>query len=90
MASKIKVDRELDLHGMTIEAALQTVSRLVRSPARRGGEVVRLIHGHSNRGEDSIKTQVTRMLTGPWMKYLQDVYPEPKNPGATLIVLESP
>ncbi len=86
----IRADLELDLHGLTIEVALNKVMALLRRKDLRGGTVVRIIHGRSNTSDDSIRVQVGRMLNGPWMHRLRDVYGEPKNPGATLIVLEDP
>jgi DNA-nicking Smr family endonuclease len=87
-ALRTRVDLEIDLHGLTIEVALNRVSALLKRSDLGGGKVIRLIHGHSNSSDDSIRVQLNRMLTGPWQPRLRDCYSEPKNPGSTLIVLE--
>jgi DNA-nicking Smr family endonuclease len=84
----IAVHREMDLHGLTIEAALRQFNKLLSSTQWPPSAVIRIIHGHSNTGEDSIKMQLHRQLQGPLSHRIQDFYLEPFNPGATLIVLE--
>lgn len=84
----VKVDLELDLHGLTIEAALARVQSFLNSDKMRAGMVIRLIHGRSNRSDDSIRTQVKRFLEVRYQSSLSDVYEEPANPGATLMVVD--
>jgi DNA-nicking Smr family endonuclease len=86
--SGISVAKELDLHGQTIDAAMRQVHALVSRSNLPGGSVIRIIHGYSNAGEDSIKVQLQRLLQGSLATRIQDFYLEPFNPGATLIVLE--
>ncbi len=87
-SAKVKVDQEADLHGMTIDAALRRVRTLLTHSGLAGGTVLRLVHGHSNRGEDSIKHQLRLYLEGPMAYRVRDHYQEPFNAGATLVVLE--
>jgi DNA-nicking Smr family endonuclease len=83
-----RVDLEIDLHGMTIEAALRRVSVALQRRDLKGGAILRCIHGHSNTSEDSIKEQLWRSLQGVWSPRVRDAYREGLNAGSTLIVLE--
>lgn len=83
-----RVDLEIDLHGMTIDAALRRVGAALQRPDLPGGTILRCIHGHSNTSEDSIKEQLWRSLQGAWSRRVRDAYREGLNAGSTLIVLE--
>jgi hypothetical protein len=77
------VDEEVDLHGMAVDEAL--VAAEAALSRHRRGAVVRLVHGHSNRGHDSIRTRLRLALDSVWSarvaRYRTDFY----NPGATLV-----
>lgn len=83
-----RVDLEVDLHGLRIDAALRKAQSLLSRSDLRGGTVIRFIHGRSNGGEDSIREQLLRALAGPWAGRVRDAYREGLNDGATLVVLE--
>ena len=87
--SSVKVDGELDLHGQTVSQALGAVNRLLQRSDLRNGSVWRVIHGHSNNSEDSIKSQLHPLLRSRWSRRLSDYYLEPLNPGSTLLIIDS-
>jgi Smr domain len=84
----VRVDIEIDLHGLTIDAALRKAGAVLQRADLAGGTVIRCIHGHSNTSDDSIKEQLWRSLQGPWSRRVRDAYREGLNAGSTLIVLE--
>jgi hypothetical protein len=84
----VRVDLEIDLHGLTIDAALRKAGATLLRPDLPGGTIIRFIHGHSNTSEDSIKEQLWRSLQGLWSRRVRDAYREGLNAGSTLIVLE--
>jgi DNA-nicking Smr family endonuclease len=77
------VDEDLDLHGMAVDEALVAVEALLRR--HRAGATVRLIHGHSNRGADSIRTRVRVALESVWRGRVKRFRTDFHNPGATLV-----
>jgi DNA-nicking Smr family endonuclease len=77
------VDEDLDLHGMAVDEALVAVEALLRR--HRAGATVRLIHGHSNRGADSIRTRVRLALESVWRGRVKRFRTDFHNPGATLV-----
>jgi DNA-nicking Smr family endonuclease len=77
------VDEDLDLHGMAVDEALAAVESLLRR--HRAGATVRLIHGHSNRGPDSIRTRVRVALESVWRARVRRFRTDFHNPGATLV-----
>src|SRR5690606_33898257 len=79
------VDEEVDLHGMAVDEALVAAESLLRR--HRAGATVRLIHGHSNRGPDSIRTGIHRALTSNRKQRVKRFRTEFPNPGATLVEL---
>lgn len=77
------VDEEVDLHGMAVDEALVAAEAVLRR--HRAGAMVRLIHGHSNRGHDSIRTNLHRALTSVWKQRVKRFRTDFHNPGATLV-----
>lgn len=77
------VDEELDLHGMAVDEALTAAEALLKR--HRGGSTVRLVHGHSNRSHESIRSQLHRALTSVWKIRVKRFRTDFHNPGATLV-----
>jgi DNA-nicking Smr family endonuclease len=77
------VDEEIDLHGMAVDEALTAAEALLKR--HRGGAVVRLVHGHSNRSHDSIRSQLHRALSSVWKIRVRRFRVDFQNPGATLV-----
>lgn len=77
------VDEEIDLHGMAVDEALVAAEALLSR--HRRGDLVRFIHGHSNRGSDSIRTNIQRALSSVWRSRVTRFRPDFHNPGATLV-----
>jgi DNA-nicking Smr family endonuclease len=65
------IQDELDLHGMTVDAARSAVTRFVRNALRRGQRCVRLIHGIGY-GSPNGKP-VLRAVVHSWLVQLDDV-----------------
>jgi DNA-nicking Smr family endonuclease len=82
-AAEYPVDEEADLHGMAVDEALVAAEALLKR--HRAGATVRIIHGHSNRGNDSIRTNLHRALTSVWKNRVKRFRTDFHNPGATLI-----
>jgi len=82
-APEFPVDEDLDLHGMAVDEALVAVEALLRR--HRAGAMVRLIHGHSNRGADSIRARVRLALASVWRGRVKRFRADFHNPGATLV-----
>jgi DNA-nicking Smr family endonuclease len=76
-------DEDLDVHGMAVDEALAAAEALLSR--HRAGAVVRVIHGHSNRGPDSIRTRLRFALESVWKNRVRRFRPDFHNPGATLI-----
>ncbi len=77
------VDEEVDLHGMAVDEALTAADGLLKR--HRAGAMVRIIHGHSNKGNDSIRTNLHRALGSVWKNRIKRFRTDFMNPGATLI-----
>lgn len=77
------VDEEIDLHGMAVDEALTAAEAMLAR--HRTGAKLRFIHGHSNRGNDSIRTNLHRALTSVWKKRVKRFRTDFANPGATLV-----
>lgn len=80
---ELPVDEEIDLHGMAVDEALAAAEAAL---LRHGpGSVVRLVHGHSNRNHDSIRSRIRFALNGVWRKRVARFRTDFHNPGATLV-----
>ncbi len=77
------VDEEVDLHGMAVDEAL--VAAEAALSRHRRGSVIRLVHGHSNRGHDSIRTRLRLALDSVWSIRVKRYRTDFHNPGATLV-----
>jgi DNA-nicking Smr family endonuclease len=77
------VEEELDLHGMAVDEALAAAEALLKR--HRTGAVVRLVHGHSNRSNESIRSQLHRALSSVWKNRVARFRADFHNPGATLV-----
>lgn len=77
------VDEEIDLHGMAVDEALAAAESMLKR--HRSGAMLRMIHGHSNRGNDSIRTNLHRALSSVWKIRVKRFRTDFHNPGATLI-----
>ena len=78
-------DEELDLHGMAVDEALAAVDQLLLRHKGRSGVILRLIHGHSNRGLDSIRTRLHQALGTVWKRKVARYRLDFHNHGATLV-----
>lgn len=83
--AEFPVDEEIDLHGMAVDEALTAAESMLKR--HRAGAMLRMIHGHSNRGNDSIRTNLHRALTSVWKSRVKRFRTDFHNPGATLIEL---
>jgi hypothetical protein len=81
--AEFPVDEEIDLHGMAVDEALTAAESMLKR--HRSGAMLRMIHGHSNRGNDSIRTNLHRALTSVWKIRVKRFRTDFHNPGATLI-----
>ena len=77
------VDEEVDLHGMAVDEALAEAESMLKR--HRSGAMLRMIHGHSNRGPDSIRTNLHRALSSIWKIRVKRFRTDFQNPGATLV-----
>ena len=76
-------DEDVDLHGMAVDEALAAAEEALNR--HRSGAVVRLIHGSSNRGPDSIRTRLLLSLNSVWKSKVKRSRLDFHNPGATLV-----
>ncbi len=66
------IQAHIDLHGMTVATARETVDHFLRDAVRRGYGAVLIVHGRglSSPAEPVLKTKVVQWLTrGPWRKW---------------------
>ncbi len=82
-----QIEEELDLHGMAVDEALVATELLIKRYQGRTGTLLRLIHGHSNRGQDSIRNRIHQALRTTWNRKIKRFRFDFLNPGATLIEL---
>ena len=78
-------EEELDMHGMAVDEALAAADALLSRYRGRPGAVLRLIHGHSNRGPDSIRTRLHHALATVWKRRVLRFRLDFHNHGATLV-----
>jgi DNA-nicking Smr family endonuclease len=78
-------EEELDLHGMAVDEALAAVDVLLTAYRGKAGILLRLIHGHSNRGPDSIRVRLHQNLATVWKRRVARYRLDFHNHGATLI-----
>jgi DNA-nicking Smr family endonuclease len=81
--AEFPADEDVDLHGMAVDEALAEAEAALSR--HRSGAVVRLIHGHSNRGQGSIRTRVHQSLVSVWKSKVKRFRLDFNNPGATLV-----
>jgi len=62
---KMEPEAEIDLHGFTVEEALNALDHFIREASLRGIRKVLIIHGKGNHSKDS------PMLPGAVLRYLQ-------------------
>ena len=80
----IRHDAELDLHGMTRDEALVAVEAFVKSNARKGLSVVRVITGrglHSAGGEAVLMHALERWMEGPLLPWAYSSVTAPPSHG---------
>ena len=79
------VDEELDLHGMAVDEALVAAEQALSRHRGKPGTYLRFIHGHSNRGPDSIRTRLHLALRTVWSQKVKRFRMDFYNTGATLV-----
>ena len=78
---------ELDLHGCTVNQAMQLTRQLIIESVRRGRDSVRLIHGRSTTapGRHTIKSALTDLMENQELPmYVSSVY---KSDGHMIVAL---
>lgn len=79
----VSVDRQLDLHGLTREEALEALSRFLESAAAHGEKAVLVITGKGNNspGEPVLQQAVTAWLRDAGKKLVAEFAPAPREMG---------
>ena len=85
---KLIIDEEIDLHDMTVDEAMAYVELALERHRKAKSANLRIIHGKSSGGVNSIKGALHRNLETRWRNRIQKFRSEPGNPGATLILLD--
>lgn len=67
---KVEIDRTLDLHGYTQDAAFGALATFVDQSRRRGARAVLVITGSGRGGEGVLKRRLPDWLAGPELKPL--------------------
>lgn len=81
---EMPIDRRLDLHGMTQEAAHAALIRTVEGLAARGGRLLLLITGKGRAGEGILKRAVPIWLAEPGLaRYILSHAPAAQHHGGT-------
>ena len=60
-------DRVVDLHGMSLDGAWQTIDRALEQAIARGERLVLLITGHQRSGEPPIRRGAIRAAVHDWL-----------------------
>jgi len=90
-SGRMKVDAELDLHGMTREEAYKALGEHLSQLTGRGGRVLCVVHGrglHSRGGRSVLREAVYQWLAdGPYAGRVLAVTPAPATGGGSCLVL---
>jgi len=90
-SGRMKVDTELDLHGMTRDEAYKALSGHLTQLTGQGGRVLCVVHGrgmHSKDGKPVLKEAVYQWLAeGPYAGRILAVVPAPGTGGGSCLVL---
>lgn len=90
-SGRMKVDAELDLHGMTREEAYTALSDRLLGVTGNGGRVLCVVHGrglHSRGGKAVLKEAVYQWLAnGPYAGMVLAAVPAPGTGGGSCLVL---
>jgi DNA-nicking Smr family endonuclease len=63
----LEPDRIVDLHGMSLDGAWNTIDRALEAAIARGERVVLLITGHERAGEPPIRRGAIRAAVHDWL-----------------------
>jgi len=85
MRREFPVDDELDMHGMAVDEALAAADQIFNRYKGKPGILLRFIHGHSNKGPDSIRTRLRLALDTEWKRRVKRIRMDFFNSGATLV-----
>lgn len=67
---KVSIDARLDLHGMTLDEAFDTLTEFITEAHAHGLKRLLVITGKGKRGEGAIKTSVPKWLNNPELRPL--------------------
>ena len=82
------IDYELDLHDCTIDEAMAKVEQEITALSQAGYKTLRVIHGNSSRGVNTIKSQLRINLNSRWKKWVDGYKSDLFNQGITIIMLK--
>lgn len=78
----------MDLHGLSVEEALEKVELTIKTMVKSNLQTLRIIHGAAHRNHNCpIKTAVHKNLMGKWKKFVKEKKFEFHNEGSTLVII---
>lgn len=88
-ARGFRVERRLDLHGHTLDAALRAVEAFLQHAASDGVRAVEIVTGRGGEGGGAIRREFPHWLNLPSLRplVLAARTPHPANPGAVRLLL---
>lgn len=89
---KLKPERRLDLHGMTLARAHAATKSFIEAAARDGCRVVEVVTGLGERGEGRIRAEFMHWINAPELRarVLAAAHPHRANPGSVRLLLRRP
>lgn len=85
---EIRVDRELDLHEMTVDEAIANLEITLEEMNFTHSKILRIIHGGGFGKYGPVKKYIDRHLNGPLRSKISSKRKEGHNSGATIIFLK--
>lgn len=87
---RLKPERRLDLHGMTLGRAHAAVTAFLRAASADGVRVVEIVTGLGERGEGAIRREFMHWLNAPDLRrlVLAAAHPHRANAGAVRLLLK--
>jgi len=85
---EVKVDREIDLHGFTIDEAMGEIEIHIEQLKKSKLKTLRVIHGMERSGTRTIAAEMKFNLKTVWRLMVEETYQEPHNTGATIFVIK--
>jgi DNA-nicking Smr family endonuclease len=86
---KLRPDRQLDLHGMTLARAHAATRAFIEAAVRDQCRVVEIITGVGERGDGKIRREFMHWINAPEMRsrVLAVAHPHRANPGSVRLLL---